>query len=211
MPCHDDPGEGCADTMAALELMMHMSKNDQIGLRWLAIESRARARSRSPQSMAGRFQSRPQGLEASDPSPVGPLCARTMRLILWDLLRCGDDAFSRFLKSDRTKHRLHGFGEMKSATGAAGRAPTIESAGLIQDSRVQPQLQPPSRASCCLRRSPLRSPAPIMVPEDHRQWKRQGGDPTRQPKVTVREISHKQHRIGLETFRSCSSASLHEP
>ena len=40
-----------------------------------------------------------------------------------------------------------------------------------------------------------------MVPENHRQWKRQGGDPTCQPKITITKVSDKQHRIGLESIQ----------
>ena len=40
-----------------------------------------------------------------------------------------------------------------------------------------------------------------MVPENHRQWEGQGGDPTCQPEVAITEISHEQHRIGLQSIQ----------
>ena len=188
-------------TMAALEQMMHMSKNNQIrsALAGHRIKGQGQITvspvdGRSlpvPAARTGGVRSKP--------------CWTAVRqndegLILWDLLRCGDDASSRFLKSDRTKHRLHGFGEMKSATGAAG-ARSHNRKRWIGPGQSRPAAVAASKQGQLLSKQVSTAiPAPIMVPEDHREWKRQGGDPTRQPKVTVTEVSHKQHRIGLESL-----------
>ena len=59
------------------QLMVHVAEHHQVSPSLLLHAIERKGRSRSPQSICGCFQSRPQGLFASDPSPVGPLWANT--------------------------------------------------------------------------------------------------------------------------------------
>ena len=54
---------------------MHMSKNDKVNFSFFFVISEiATAKSLSPQSQEGSFQSLPQILLESDPKPEGPAC-----------------------------------------------------------------------------------------------------------------------------------------
>ena len=68
-----------ADTGTALEGMVHVTEDHQIGGSVLGHAIQGKSQILIPQSTAGVFQSRPQGLAASDPKPEGPQWAITIK------------------------------------------------------------------------------------------------------------------------------------
>ena len=71
--------KGLPETGAALESVVHVAKDHQIGRSVFGHAVQGKGQILIPQSTAGVFQSRPQGLAASDPKPEGPQWAMTIR------------------------------------------------------------------------------------------------------------------------------------
>ena len=90
---------------------------------------------------------------------------------------------------------------MKSAAGAAGACPHNRKRRMGPGQPRPAAVAASEQGKLLSQKVSTAIPSPIMVPENHCQWKGQGGDPTCQPKVAITEISHEQHRIGLQSIQ----------